>query len=229
MRRRSWTAFKARSSCAMRSAAGSYRLKKRRMTGASKPGGCCVIWLHGPTWLCGCMRASVRHQGPAAERTLEGGKPMHMCMGVMYIVMRHSIRNRMCSTFQPISPARHSRSSRQAMLDAVEQCAQYPDPFCRALTTLWPRLTDCRLNILLRKWCGAGILRLADVLRPQTALVTAPTFAEYEAALTHFGCKVRHHGASTGKLRCYSAHSGRAGRRGCVHPVHSEQSHWPDD
>ncbi len=130
-----------------------------------------------------------------------------------------------------INPRGIPEAVRQAMLDAVEQCAQYPDPFCRALTNALAQTYGLPPETF---FCANGaaevFYRLADVLRPQTALVTAPTFAEYEAALTHFGCKVRHHTLTgTGKLCRYSAHSGRTGRRGCVHPVQSEQSHWPDD
>lgn len=93
-----------------------------------------------------------------------------------------------------INPRGIPEAIRQAMLDAVEQCAQYPDPFCRALTGALAQTYGLPPEMF---FCANGaaevFYRLADVLRPQTALITAPTFSEYEAALTHFGCNVRHH------------------------------------
>lgn len=83
---------------------------------------------------------------------------------------------------------------RDAMHDAVESCVRYPDPFCRALR-----------NALAAHWklpaehffCANGaaevFFRLADVLHPQNALLLAPTFGEYEAALSRTGCQLRFH------------------------------------
>lgn len=93
-----------------------------------------------------------------------------------------------------INPRGIPEPVKQAMRDAVERCAQYPDPFCRELTGA---LAEKYGLAPAQFFCAGGaaeiFFRLADALRPQTALVTAPTFAEYEAALSHFGCAVRRH------------------------------------
>ncbi|WP_125114781.1 pyridoxal phosphate-dependent aminotransferase [Agathobaculum sp. Marseille-P7918] len=81
---------------------------------------------------------------------------------------------------------------RQAMRDAIEACTQYPDPFCRA-----PRQAIAEAEGVApdRIYCGSGAAdvldRLAAVLRPKTALLLAPTFAEYERTLA--GAELRFH------------------------------------
>lgn len=83
---------------------------------------------------------------------------------------------------------------RQAMRDAVDDCVRYPDPQCRALTAAlaarWALTPD-------QIFCGNGaaeiFFRLAACIRPRTALLPAPTFGEYEAALALTSCTVRLH------------------------------------
>lgn len=81
----------------------------------------------------------------------------------------------------------------EAARSAVAQSARYPDALCR----------DLRRAIAVRDGvspeqiiCGAGaadlIFRLCLTLRPRRALVTAPTFSEYEQALRLSGCQVSH-------------------------------------
>lgn len=81
---------------------------------------------------------------------------------------------------------------KQAMHDAIENCTQYPDPFCRAARTAIGEVEGVAAN---RIYCGSGAAdvldRLAAVLRPKTALLLAPTFAEYERTLT--GADLRFH------------------------------------
>ncbi|MDR1535682.1 MAG: aminotransferase class I/II-fold pyridoxal phosphate-dependent enzyme [Planctomycetota bacterium] len=87
-------------------------------------------------------------------------------------------------------PAGMLAAARAAVADAVS----YPDPLCRELTAaLAKRLPAPEDAIFLG--CGAVevIHRLALVLRPRNALVTAPAFAEYERALIPLGCAVRRH------------------------------------
>ena len=79
-----------------------------------------------------------------------------------------------------------------AAREAVLQAVHYPDPTCRALREAIAaahRLSPAQVI------CGAGaadlITRLCLALRPQKALVTAPTFSEYEHALSAAGCAVR--------------------------------------
>ena len=72
-----------------------------------------------------------------------------------------------------------------------ESCA-YPDPLCRALRQALAETLGLSAEQIL---CGSGasdlIYRLAAALRPKAALVTAPSFSEYEAALSMYGCKAR--------------------------------------
>lgn len=92
-----------------------------------------------------------------------------------------------------INPWGIAEPVRQAMLQAVDLCTRYPDPFCRELTAALASQYSLAPSML---FCANGaaevFFRLTDVLRPKTALVTAPTFAEYEVALRHHGCAVRH-------------------------------------
>ena len=78
-----------------------------------------------------------------------------------------------------------------AMHDAIDLCTQYPDPHCRALR-----------KALGQRWqldpkyffCANGaaeiFYRLATCLKPSRALLTAPTFGEYEMALRPTGCDI---------------------------------------
>ena len=83
---------------------------------------------------------------------------------------------------------------RRAAQEAVEEAVHYPDPLCRALRAAIARRDGTAPEQVL---CGNGaadlIFRLAVSERPRRALVTAPTFSEYEEALSTVGCQVVHH------------------------------------
>lgn len=91
-----------------------------------------------------------------------------------------------------VSPLGVPAGVRSAILAAADGVDAYPDPQCRQLREALARYTGVGAEHIL---CGCGaadlIFRLAQGLRPKTALVTAPTFAEYEAALVSAGCQVR--------------------------------------
>ena len=74
---------------------------------------------------------------------------------------------------------------------AEADCASYPDPLCRQLRRAIAAHDGVEEDQVV---CGNGaadlIFRLAFALRPRRALVTAPTFSEYEEALTCVGCPV---------------------------------------
>lgn len=80
----------------------------------------------------------------------------------------------------------------EAARGAVDRANAYPDPFCRALREAIARREGVEPGQVV---CGAGaadlIFRLCLALKPRQALVTAPTFSEYEQALRLFGCAVR--------------------------------------
>lgn len=81
--------------------------------------------------------------------------------------------------------------ARKALNRAADRACQYPDPLCRSL-----RQAIGQHEAVPTEWvaCGNGaadlIWRLALALRPSRALVTAPTFSEYETALRFVGCEV---------------------------------------
>lgn len=81
-----------------------------------------------------------------------------------------------------------------AIRDAAAQCSHYPDPFCRQLTKALANKYRLAPEMI---FCANGaadvFFRLADVLRPKKALLTAPTFSEYAAALSRQGCMVQYH------------------------------------
>ena len=81
---------------------------------------------------------------------------------------------------------------RAAMHRAVDNCTQYPDPFCRAARQAIGAREGVNPDFL---YCGNGAAdvldRLAAVLKPRKVLLTAPTFAEYErtrSQVRRFGC-----------------------------------------
>lgn len=91
-----------------------------------------------------------------------------------------------------INPFGIPETVKQAMRDAVEDCTRYPDPFCRAARRAIGAAEGVDPDWL---YCGNGAAdvldRLAAVLQPGTALLTAPTFAEYERTLA--GTDIRLH------------------------------------
>ena len=82
----------------------------------------------------------------------------------------------------------------EAAARAAAQAAPYPDPLCRELRAAIAAHDGVAPEQVL---CGGGaaelIFRLAYALRPRRALVTAPTFSEYEGALGQVGCAVTRH------------------------------------
>lgn len=93
-----------------------------------------------------------------------------------------------------VSPLGLPEGARQAIVQSLDRADAYPDPLCRALTEALAVHEGAEPGHIL---CGSGaadlIFRLCYGLRPKTALVLAPTFAEYELALRAAGCEVRHH------------------------------------
>lgn len=79
-----------------------------------------------------------------------------------------------------------------AITAALPMADRYPDPLCRALRTKLAAAEGVDTAQIL---CGNGaadlIYRLALALRPRRALLPAPTFAEYAAALETVECDVQ--------------------------------------
>lgn len=90
-----------------------------------------------------------------------------------------------------VSPLGVPHGVRAAIAAALDTADRYPDPLCRALCAKLAARYGLPAGAVL---CGNGaadlIFRLALAARPQRALVTAPTFAEYEQALKNTNCIV---------------------------------------
>lgn len=92
-----------------------------------------------------------------------------------------------------ISPLGVPVGVQEALREAAGQTDRYPDPLCRGLRAALSEHEGVPAEHIL---CGNGaadlIFRAVLARRPRRALVTAPTFAEYEAALETVGCAVEH-------------------------------------
>ncbi len=91
-----------------------------------------------------------------------------------------------------VNPAGLPPSARQAAAKALSHGERYPDMryrrLCRALGQHCGVPEGC-----VTPGNGAAdlIWRIAALVRGKPALLTAPTFSEYEAALSAFGCRIR--------------------------------------
>lgn len=96
-----------------------------------------------------------------------------------------------------VSPLGMPKAVAEAIGRAAYQADRYPDPLCREL-----RAAIAQAEKVPAEWvlCGNGaadlIFRLALAERPKRALVLAPTFAEYAAALETIGCDIRRYALS---------------------------------
>ena len=93
-----------------------------------------------------------------------------------------------------INPLGMPPAVRKALHRAVAACIHYPDPFASGLrAALAERYAVSETQV----FCGNGaadvIERLAEVLKPERALLLAPSFSEYERALTRRGCHCDFH------------------------------------
>lgn len=90
-----------------------------------------------------------------------------------------------------ISPLGVPDGVRRAIAEAAAEADRYPDPLCRAVSAAIAETEGCPTEYVL---CGNGaadlLFRLALAKRPRRALIPAPAFAEYAAALETVGCTV---------------------------------------
>lgn len=93
-----------------------------------------------------------------------------------------------------VSPLGLPEGVRAAVIESLGSAEDYPDPLCRAL-----RAAIAGAERVAPNWCLCGggaaelIYRAVLAKRPRRALVTAPTFGEYEAALALTGCETAHY------------------------------------
>lgn len=90
-----------------------------------------------------------------------------------------------------VSPLGVPQGVKRAIAEAAQTADRYPDPLCRALSRKLAAHEQVPESYVL---CGNGaadlIFRAVLAKKPKKALLTAPAFAEYEAALTACGCQV---------------------------------------
>ncbi len=83
---------------------------------------------------------------------------------------------------------------RKALLSHVDDCVHYPDVEATGLRAAIAEQEGMRAGQVV---CGNGaadlIYRIVWTLKPQKALLLAPTFSEYERALRSVGCDVGFH------------------------------------
>ena len=88
-----------------------------------------------------------------------------------------------------ISPLGVPEGVRRAIAEAAQTADRYPDPLCRALCGAIAEREQVPAGFVL---CGNGaaelIFRAVLARRPHRALLPAPAFAEYEAALQTVDC-----------------------------------------
>lgn len=89
-----------------------------------------------------------------------------------------------------INPLGMPQRAKDAILENIESYCAYPDPFCRELKQAIGSFEKVEERCIV---CGNGaadlIYRIVLGLKPQKALLLAPTFSEYEAALISCGCE----------------------------------------
>lgn len=93
-----------------------------------------------------------------------------------------------------VSPLGVPQGIKEAITAAAEIADRYPDPLCRSLCRKLAAHEQVSESDVL---CGNGaadlIFRAVLAQKPKKALLPAPTFAEYEAALTACGCQVEYY------------------------------------
>lgn len=91
-----------------------------------------------------------------------------------------------------VNPLGPPESVREAIKRSADEIEKYPDALCRELTgALAEKIQLPEEMILFGNGAAELIFALTQTIRPKKALLAAPCFAEYEAALTAAGCFIR--------------------------------------
>ncbi|MGI6257432.1 MAG: threonine-phosphate decarboxylase CobD [Anaerovoracaceae bacterium] len=93
-----------------------------------------------------------------------------------------------------INPLGLPRGVKKAVAESLDLCIHYPDPLCRELTAAVAEKDDVAPeHLLFGNGAADVIFRLVLAKAPKKALLTAPTFSEYESALDVVGCFMDHY------------------------------------
>lgn len=93
-----------------------------------------------------------------------------------------------------INPFKMPPQLSEAVASGIDALGNYPDCSCRALREKIAKYAGCEANDVI---CGNGaadlIFSIVYAHRPKKALLTAPCFTEYEAALTAIDTDIRYY------------------------------------
>jgi len=93
-----------------------------------------------------------------------------------------------------INPLKMPKAVKEAIINNIDEYINYPDPLCRELREAISEFENVDKNYIT---CGNGaadiIFRIVLALKPKSALLLAPTFAEYEEALKLSECKINYY------------------------------------
>ncbi|MCQ2417384.1 MAG: aminotransferase class I/II-fold pyridoxal phosphate-dependent enzyme [Oscillospiraceae bacterium] len=91
-----------------------------------------------------------------------------------------------------INPLGMPESVRHAIIQSASDCICYPDPYCTKLTAGLAGYENISASRIV---CGNGaadlIFRIVYAFAPERALIPAPSFSEYGAALKETGCFIQ--------------------------------------
>lgn len=93
-----------------------------------------------------------------------------------------------------INPLGMPKSVKKAIIEALPNCVRYPDAFCRELKEATAAFLKVPADYLFFGNGAADVLfRLTLALKPQKAMLLAPTFADYEKALRSVNCEITYY------------------------------------
>lgn len=96
-----------------------------------------------------------------------------------------------CDFSVNINPFGTPESVKNTVREAAEKLEQYPDTACRELRrALSEKLSVPEQMLIFGNGAAELIFALVQAVRPQKALLAAPCFAEYEAALQSVDCEI---------------------------------------
>ena len=91
-----------------------------------------------------------------------------------------------------INPLGMPESAKKAVIDSAVLWECYPDPTCRELTE---KISEYERAEKEKIVCGNGaddiIYRLVHALKPKRAVISEPSFSEYEKALSEVNCSIK--------------------------------------
>lgn len=93
-----------------------------------------------------------------------------------------------------LNPLGMPESVKNALQKSISEWEKYPDPFCRSLVKkLSERENFPPENIVCGNGAADVIFRIVQTVKPQKAVVCAPSFSEYSKALIQNECEILHY------------------------------------